>query len=139
MLGDLPVLVEVAILQRLFGLQVLLRMARAQLAPHLPAHPQQQDAAGEEQADDLEKLGGEEREDDAQDRGRDDADQDRLVALLLRQARRREADHHRIVAGQHQVDHDHLEEGRQGFGREKFSHGRAPLLGRWMIGRLVAL
>ena len=79
------------------------------------------------------------REDDAQHRGGDDADQDRLVALLLRQARRRQADHDGIVAGQHQVDHDHLEEGRQGLGREQFSHGRTPLLGRWVSSRLVAL
>ena len=114
-------------------------MAGPQLAPHLPAHPQQQDAAGEEQADDLEKLGGEKREHDAQHRGGDDADQDRLVALLLRQPRRREADHDGVVAGQHQVDHDHLEEGRQGLGREKFFHGRAPLLGCWVGSRLVAL
>ena len=110
--GDLPVPVEVAILQRFLGLEILLGMAGPQLAPHLPAHPQQQDAAGEQQADDLEKLRGEEREDDAQDRGGDDADQDRLVALLLRQAGRGKADDDGIVAGQHQVDHDDLEEGR---------------------------
>ena len=52
---------------------------------------------------------------------------------------RREADDDGVVAGQHQVDHDDLEEGRQGLGREKFSHGRAPLLGRWVSSRLVAL
>ena len=51
------------------------------------------------------------REDDAQDRRGDDADQDGLVALLLRQAGRGKADDDGVVAGQDQVDHDDLGEG----------------------------
>ena len=75
-------------------------MAGAQLAPHLPADPEQQDAAGEQQADDLQKLGGEPGEDDAQDRGGDDAEQDGLVALFLGEAGRGEADDDGVVAGE---------------------------------------
>jgi hypothetical protein len=38
-------------------------------------------------------------------------DQDRARALLAGQPRRRQADDDRVVAGQHQVDRDHLEQG----------------------------
>ena len=61
-------------------------------------------------------------EHDAQHGRGDDSDEDRLVALLLRQPGRGEADHDRIVAGQDQVDHDHLEEGRQGLRGQKLAH-----------------
>ena len=86
-------------------------VAGAQLAPHLPAHPEQQDAAGEEQAHDLEKLGREQREDDAQDGGGEDAEQDRLVALLLRETGGGQADDDGVVAGKRQVDADDHQEG----------------------------
>ena len=48
---------------------------------------------------------------DAQHQRREDADQDDLLALLGGQARGQRADDDRIVAGQHEVDHQHLEEG----------------------------
>src|SRR5918995_909207 len=73
MFGDQAILIEVAVLQGFFGLKVLLGMAGPQLAPHLPAHPEQENTAGEKQADDLEELGRETREDDAQDGSRNDA------------------------------------------------------------------
>jgi len=115
-LGDGAVLVEVRSFEG-FLRRVLLLVARAQLAPHLPAHPKEEDAAGQQQAHDLEELGGEEREDDAQHRRRNDAEQDRLVALVLRKPRRRQADHDGVVAGKRQVDADHHQEGRD-LGRE---------------------
>ena len=88
----------------------------AQLAPHLPADPEQKQAAGDEKArSEAKELGGGEREDDAQDRGGDDADEDRLGALILGQARRREPDDDGVVAGQHQVDHDDLAESAAAF------------------------
>ena len=85
----------------------------SQLAPHLPAHPEQQDAADQQQPKNVQKLGGYAGKQDAQCGGGDDADEDRLVALLARQARRREADDDGIVTGQHQVDHHHLPKGNQ--------------------------
>ncbi len=84
----------------------------AQFAPHLPGHPEQQDAAGQQQADNGEQLDGNQREQDAQHGGGGDADQDGARAPLGRQTRGGEPDHHGIVARQHQVDHDHLEKGR---------------------------
>ena len=54
----------------------------ADLAVHLPAHPQQQDAAGERQADDGEQLHGNGGEGDAQDHRADNAPEDDLGAQL---------------------------------------------------------
>ena len=61
-------------------------------------------------------------EPDTQHRGRDDADQDGFGPLLLGQAGGGQADHDGVVARQDQVDHDHLEEGGEGFCGEKFAH-----------------
>ncbi len=102
MAGDHAVAVEILAFDRFLVVAVW----RAQLAPHLPAHPQQQDAAGKQEADDGEQLGRDKREQDAEDGGRQHADQDRLAALFLGQAGGREADDHRIVARQDKVDHD---------------------------------
>src|SRR3546814_4223492 len=77
----------------------------AQLAPHLPRDPDQQQATDEDQPDDLHELGDDEREGDAQHQRREDADQDHLLALRRGQARRQRADDDGIVAGQHDVDH----------------------------------
>ena len=96
----------------------LLRTGRfafmAKLAPHLPGDPQQQQPAGQDQPDDLEQLGDDQGEADAQHQGSDDADEDDLAPLVGRQSSRQGADDDRIVAGQHQVDHQHLEEGGEG-------------------------
>ena len=86
------------------------RVHGAQLAPHLPAHPQQQQPAGEQQADDLEQLRGDGGEADAHRRGGADPDQDRLGALVFRQAGGGKADDDGIVAGQHQIDEDDFDE-----------------------------
>ena len=101
-----------------------------QLAPHLPAHPQQQHAAGKQQADDLQELGGGGGKTDAQHRRGDDAHEDRLGALFFRQAGCGQADHDGIVARQHQVDHDDLEQGCQRFRGKKFCH-TAPFAFSW--------
>jgi hypothetical protein len=60
-----------------------LGMAGAQLTPHIPAHPEQQDAASQQRARDLQELGYCGSKPVAQDRGRNDTDQDRSGALLL--------------------------------------------------------
>ena len=90
-------------------------MRRAQLAPHLPADPKQQNAAGEQQPNDLQQLDRDGCEADAQDRGGHDADQDRLLALTLGEPGGGKPDDDRIVAGQHQVNHDDLEKRCQVF------------------------
>ena len=65
-------------------------------------------------------------EEDAQHRRCDDADEDRLVALLARQPRRRQADHDGVVAGEHEVDEDDLKERAHGLARQELAHA-APL------------
>ena len=99
-----------------------MRSLLAQLAPHLPAHPQQQHAAGQQQADHLQQLGRDAGEDDAQASGGDDADDDGAPALLGRQARRGKADDDGVVAGQHEVDQDDLEQRGQRVGGDEFNH-----------------
>jgi hypothetical protein len=87
-------------------------MGGAQLAPHLPAHPEQEEAAGKQQAHDLQELGGHAGKRDAQHRGRHHADQDGLVALVCWQSRGGKPDHDRVVAGENEVDQDDLSECR---------------------------
>ena len=69
---------------------VLSRCGWRELAPHLPADPEQQHAAGEQQADERQQLRRDQREDDAQHGRGDDADQDRLARAALGQAGRGE-------------------------------------------------
>ena len=82
----------------------------AQLAVHLPRHPQQQHPAGQGQPDDHEQPGGKIGEQDAQHRGGGDAEHDRPPALLGRQPGRRHPDDDRVVAGEHHVDDDHRQQ-----------------------------
>ena len=95
------------------------------LAVHLPAHPQQQDAAGERQADDRKHLHRDGGEDDAQHDGAGDAPEDDLGAHLRLDPRGRHADHDGVVAGEHQVDHDDLGEGDELLGEV---HGKRLLV-----------
>ncbi len=94
----------------------------AQLSPHLPAYPEQQHAAGEQQADHLQKLGRNAGKDDAEHSGGSDADDDGAAALLGRQARRGKADDDGVVAGQNEVDQDDLKQRAQRVGSDEFSH-----------------
>ncbi len=95
----------------------------AQFAPHLPADPQQQHTAGKQQPDDRQQLNGDAREQDAQHGCGDDPNQNRARAPFFGQAGRRQADDDRIVARQHQVDHDDLEKGGDRTLRENLGHG----------------
>src|SRR5690606_27213593 len=56
------------------------------------------------------------------DRSGNDADQDGLAALLFRQAGGGEADDDRIIARQHQVNHNDLKKCGKHFGCEIFAH-----------------
>ena len=94
-----------------FGLGLVVRGLLTQFAPHLPAHPQKQEAARQKQADDGQKLNGDQRQADAQDDGDGQADQDGLAALFLGQGGGGQAHGHGVVAGQDEVDHQHLAEG----------------------------
>jgi hypothetical protein len=100
-----------------------------QFAPHLPAHPEEQHPAGEQEPDDLEELGRERREHDTQHCRGNDPDQDHPVALLRRKPGRRHADDDGVVAREHEVDHDDLQQHGQGIGRDEFTHARIHSLG----------
>ena len=113
-------------LQLGLGLGLVVGALLLQFTPHLPADPQQQDAAGEQQADDSQQLHGDQGEADPQHDGRRETDQDRLLALFGREGRGGETDRDGVVAGQHQVDHQHLAQGGSlagEFGRREEFHG----------------
>ena len=93
------------------GVRLRVILVGGDLPVHLPADPQQQDAAGEHQADDGEQLHGDRREDDAQDDRGQDAPKDHPGANLGCDARGCETDDDSVVACQHQVDHRDVEEG----------------------------
>ncbi|MNS99776.1 hypothetical protein D3C72_1341880 [compost metagenome] len=93
------------------GLGLIVGRLFAQFAPHLPAHPQQQEAARQQQADDGQQLHGDQGQADAHDDGGGQADQDGLAALFLGQGGGGQAHGHGVVAGQDQVDHQNLAEG----------------------------
>lgn len=88
----------------------MLFMPGAQLTPHLPADPQQQEAAREQQSDNGQKLGCKSREDNSQKCRGANADQDCLVALPFWQTRSGKTDDNRIVTGKNKVDEDDLNE-----------------------------
>ena len=93
---------------------MLLVVRDRELAVHLPAHPQQQQRAGEQQpAAERQQLRGDQRKADAQDRRSDDADEDGFASEVRRQSGSREADDDRIVAGKNQIDDDNVEECRK--------------------------
>ena len=126
------------------GLGLVVCPLLLQFAPHLPADPQQQDAAREQQADDGQQLHRDQGEADAQDDGGGQADQDGLLPLLGGEGGRREADGHGIVAGQHQIDHQNLAEGcglAGEFGRREEFHdarlGQGVGQDQAMIGKAV--
>jgi hypothetical protein len=58
-------------------------MVLPEFAPHLPADPQQQKTAGEQQPDDLQELGCRGRKADAQNGRCDYANDDCVSALLF--------------------------------------------------------
>ena len=116
--GNRLVLVDVFVFKGLNGINVVFG-ACAQFTPHLPAHPEQQHATHQQQAQDLEELRGHQGEDDAQHRSGDNAHQNGLVALFFRQARCRKTNDNGIVTRQHEVDHDDLAKGhKSGLGKE---------------------
>jgi hypothetical protein len=98
-----------------------------QLSPHFPAYPQQQNPAREQEADNLQNLRRQPGEQNAQHRRGDDADQNRLASLRLRQARGSKANDNGVVASEHKVDQNDLSKCGQDICAEKFKHGsRSP-------------
>ena len=77
----------------------------------LDADPQQQQAADQLQVADLQQLIDDQHEDDAQHDGARAAEQDgRLLLLALGERAAGQRDDHGVVAGEHDVDQDDLQE-----------------------------
>ena len=93
------------------GLGLVVGGLFAQFAPHLPAHPEQQEAARQQQADDGQQLHGDQGQADAHDDGGGQTDQDGLSALFLGQGGGGQADGYGVIASQDEVDHQDLAEG----------------------------
>ena len=83
-------------------------------------------AAASPSADDLQELCRQQREDNAQSGRSSDTDQDDLRALIGGEAGGSETDDDRVVARQHQVDHDDLGQRRQHFGSDKIKQSQTP-------------
>ncbi len=77
----------------------------------LDADPQQQRGADQLEVGQAQQLDRDDRQHDPHRDGRAAAPQHRLLLLLGRQRARGQRDHDRVVAGQHDVDADDLEEG----------------------------
>jgi hypothetical protein len=90
----------------------------ANVTPHPPGDPQKQQSSDQDQPDHLQQLGDDQGEENTEHQSCDYADDDHHPSLMRREAGSERSDHDRIVAGQHQVDHQHLEESgeRRGFG-----------------------
>lgn len=84
-----------------------------QFRAEFPAHPEQDQPAHKEQARNLQQLRGEDRRHDPADQGKANADEQRLLPLLRRQASGREPNDDRVVPRQSNVDEDDLREGAQ--------------------------
>src|SRR5215203_5313561 len=83
----------------------------AELAPHAPRDPEQEQAAREDEANNLEQLSDGESERDPEDQRSKHADHDHLAPLRGRKSGRERSHHDRIVASKHEVDQQDLEKG----------------------------
>lgn len=100
-------------------------MAGAKFAPHLPADPEQQQAAGQQQPDDCQQIDCDAGKENTQNGRGQNADNDRLAALRGLEAGSGKADNHGIVAGENEVDSDDLQQSRQ-TGCRKHVHMNIP-------------
>jgi hypothetical protein len=83
------------------------------LPVQLPAHPQEEETADEQQADDVQEPHGQQRQQHAEGDRAGDPVKDHLLANCGGCACSRHADDDRVVPGQDDVDEDHLKDGRQ--------------------------
>ena len=103
------------------------------LAIEVPADPEQQQAASQDQPDDLQQLHHDQGKYDPQHQCRANTDQNHLAPLVRRQAAGQCADNNRIIGGKNQIDQHHLPEGRQRRRRADIGEimdNRAPDIGK---------
>ena len=89
-----------------------------EFAVHPPRNPQEEDSAGQDEADNLEELRDYKGKSDPQHQGRDHTDEDDLLPLVRWKPRSQRADNNCIVASKDDVDEEDLEERRDGAGRD---------------------
>ena len=91
----------------------------AKLAVHPPRDPQQQIPPASTRPTICSSCDDDEREGDAQHQRGEHADQDDFLALIRRETGGQRSDDDRIVAGEHDVDQQDLEEGRDRAGADE--------------------
>ncbi len=90
------------------------RLMGGDVAIEPPRHPHEEDASGQHQAQNVEDAGGDQGQADAQHHRQRHAPEHHLVAAAAGQPSGRRADHHGVVAGEHEIDQDDLKEGGEG-------------------------
>src|SRR5579872_392978 len=106
----------------------------AQLSEHAPAHPKQQQAAGQEQADHLEQLQCDGAERDTDCSGAGDSKHDRGAPASGGQPRDGHSHHHGVIAGEGHVDRSEERQGGEVLGQRKVFHLAPALVRRWCSG-----
>lgn len=101
---------------------LLMLGCRVNLAPHLPADPKEKNAASERKPEHLQQLRCDPRAQDPQSSCRKNADCDRTLALLKRQAGRGKTDDESVVSSQHEVDEDDLNQGADRLAADETGH-----------------
>jgi len=97
-------------------------MTITQFTKHLPAYPGEQNAAGQGDSHNGEKLCGDRGKADSHQRGRTDSSQDGCAALGWRQPSRRHANDNRIIARQNDIDHQNLKKRHEPIGHAVSSY-----------------
>src|SRR5215469_9513878 len=107
--------------QRLVS-SLLTLWCRVELAPHLPADPEEKNATGEREPKYLQQLRCDAGECNPKSGCSKNSDYDRALALLGRQAGCGMANDNGIVSGQHQVDYDDLDQGHGSVAGDEIGH-----------------
>ena len=85
------------------------RSCLPEVSPQLPAYPQQQQAANQEQAEDLQQLNRDQCKDNSQKYRSPDTVQDDFSSIFWRESSRYHADHDGVVSRQNKVHEDDLD------------------------------
>lgn len=93
----------------------------------LPGDPDQRQAADQQETRDAQQPHHRHRQHRPHHHGADRAPENGFLLQMGGQAARREADDDGVVTGEHQVDQDDGQQGREEFGRENFHIGRTPM------------
>jgi hypothetical protein len=99
-----------------------------ELEPHLPADPEEKNAAGKQKPKYLQQLRCYAGECVSKSGCSKNSDYDRALSLLGRQTGRGKANDDSIVSRQHQVDHDDLDQGHDSVAGSDIGHNGSLLV-----------